>query len=154
MKKKFWIISIILFFVALIFSILFLLFNEKPNNEPERLISTSSLNSSDSSQMLDSSDSVQQAPILPTLDALKAKHETVIDAGMHTIVTAFYKEDPRVELENEHGEIVELPITSIQEEEQQIRFVITRIETPDSLKEIGDTLNLAYDGETYFEYQK
>lgn len=92
--------------------------------------------------------------VLPSLDELKGKYGMqVVDMGEYRIITAFYKENPRVQMENEQGELMELAISSIKEEEDEVTFTIDYLETVKQRKKLGDRMKLIQSGKKYYEYQ-
>lgn len=91
---------------------------------------------------------------LPSFAELEQRYGTaIIDRGEYMIITAFYKENPRVQLENEQEEVLELGISDIEETEEKITFTINNLETINSRKIIGEKIKLAQEGNQYYEYK-
>lgn len=97
----------------------------------------------------------QSASQLPSFAQLEKHYgDQVTNKGEYTIVTAFYKENPHVQLINKEQEELELSISNIKEEET-ITFSIDNLETIHTRKQIGETLNVAQlkTSKKYIEYK-
>lgn len=98
----------------------------------------------------------QSAIQLPSLAELEKKYgDQITEKGEYTIVTAFYKENPHVQLTNKEQEELELTISNIKEEEGIVTFSIDNLETIHTRKQIGETLNLVKlkTSKKYIEYK-
>lgn len=97
----------------------------------------------------------QSAHQLASLTELEKKYgDQLINKGEYTIVTAFYKENPRVQLVNGEQDKLELSISNIKEEET-ITFSIDNLKTVHTRKQIGEVLKLAQlkTNEMFIEYE-
>lgn len=91
---------------------------------------------------------------LPSFEELSKKYGSeVTDLGEYRIITAFYKENPHVQLEDEQGEEMELTISSIQEKDEVFTFIINDLESVEERKTLGDRIKLAKKEGKYLEYQ-
>lgn len=97
----------------------------------------------------------QSTAQLPSLAELEKKYgDQLIEKGEYTIVTAFYKENPHVQLSNKEQEELELTISNIKEEEI-VTFSIDNLETIYTNKQIGEQLKLIQlkTNQKYIEYK-
>lgn len=126
----------------------FLLVNQKEETDKNTVGSSSALLETSETSVEENKEQ------LPSLAELKKRYgKQLVDLGEYRIITAFYQEDPRVQLKNEQGDVLELTISSIQEEDETFTFSIDLLETVNERKLLGERMKLAQNGNKYYEYQ-
>lgn len=126
----------------------FLLVNQKEETDKNTVGSSSALLETSETSVEENKEQ------LPSLAELKKRYgKQLVDLGECRIITAFYLEDPRVQLKNEQGDVLELTISSIQEEDETFTFSIDLLETVNERKLLGERMKLAQNENKYYEYQ-